>query len=306
MIFTVFDAWLSQSLHRWEVAEYASEAFVILACIGELVADFGEQWLGEERKKHVERRSTILLVAALSVALICLAKTNHLSGNAIGSLGEEAEEADKKAKIAVTDSSNALSQAKDAITKAAASEASLGRAESDANNAQAAARNALALARGARQEADSFEREIRSAKAAASQASEKVADRVLTPAQQADIASTLSKFGARKIKVIIVGSTGEISRITQAMLTAVKQAGWTIGNSGNAMGGNASGVFVGTHIGSDGNTNAAAAALLSVLHEAGIAVGLIPQYDDQLPIAMIGNWDTKATAPIRIIIGSKP
>jgi hypothetical protein len=293
MIFTVFDAWLSQSLHRWEVAEYASEAFVILACIGELVADFGEQWLGEERKKHVERRSTILLVAALSVALICLAKTNHLSGNAIGSLGEEAEEADKKAKIAVTDSSNALSQAKDAITKAAASEASLGRAESDANNAQAAARNALALARGARQEADSFEREIRSAKAAASQASEKVADRVLTPAQQADIASTLSKFGARKIEVIIVGSTGEISRITQAMLTA-------------AMGGNASGVFVGTHIGSDGNTNAAAAALLSVLHEAGIAVGLIPQYDDQLPIAMIGNWDTKATAPIRIIIGSKP
>jgi hypothetical protein len=42
MIFTATDvSSLSQSLYRWEWAEYISEAFVILACAGELVADLG-------------------------------------------------------------------------------------------------------------------------------------------------------------------------------------------------------------------------------------------------------------------------
>ncbi len=84
---------LSQSLHHWEIAEYVSEGFVILACGGEMVADVGEKWLGEKRKKRLERRSTILLVAALSVSLTCLVRTNELSGSVIGSLGDKAEEA---------------------------------------------------------------------------------------------------------------------------------------------------------------------------------------------------------------------
>lgn len=79
MIFTASDvSSLSQSLHRWEIAEYVSEAFVILACAGEMVADLGEKWLGEGRKRRVERHSTMLLVAALSVSLICLVRTNEL------------------------------------------------------------------------------------------------------------------------------------------------------------------------------------------------------------------------------------
>src|ERR1035441_9159508 len=98
MIFTASVSSLSQSLHRWELAEYISEGFVILACAGELVADLGVSWLTEGHKKHLQRRSTILLVAALSVSLICLVRTNELSGSVIGSLGDEAEDADRKAK----------------------------------------------------------------------------------------------------------------------------------------------------------------------------------------------------------------
>jgi hypothetical protein len=80
MIFAPSDvSSLSQSLHHWEIAEYVSEGFVILACAGEMVADVGEKWLGEKRKKRLERRSTILLVAALSVSLICLVRTNGWS-----------------------------------------------------------------------------------------------------------------------------------------------------------------------------------------------------------------------------------
>jgi len=102
---------LSRLLSRWEWGEYISEAFVIIACAGELVADLEVSWLTEERKRRLQRRSTILLVAALSVSLICLFRTNELSGSVIGSLGDKAEEADRKAREAITDSSTALSQA---------------------------------------------------------------------------------------------------------------------------------------------------------------------------------------------------
>lgn len=167
---------LSRSLSRWEWGEYISEAFVIIACAGELIADFEVSWLTEERKKHLQRRSTILLVAALSVSLICLVRTNELSGSVIGSLGDSAKEADRKAKIAITDSSTALAQAKDALTKAGKAADSLGKAEDEANKAHTASSNALALSRGAREEADSFEQDIVSAKKQAADAESHLAD----------------------------------------------------------------------------------------------------------------------------------
>ena len=119
MIFTASDIEsFSRSLSRWEWAEYASEAFVIIACAGEFVADLDRPWLTEERKQHLQRRSTILLVAALFASLMCLIRTNELSGSVIGFLGQRAEEAGAKAREAITDSSTALSQAKDALAKA--------------------------------------------------------------------------------------------------------------------------------------------------------------------------------------------
>jgi hypothetical protein len=132
--------------------------------LGSSSPTWGEGWLGEKRKKHLERLSTISLVAALSVSLISLVRTNELSGHVIGSLGDEAQEADTKARTAITDSSIALSHAKDALTKAGTAETFLGKAEGEAKNAQMEASNALTLASGARKEADSFEGEILAAK----------------------------------------------------------------------------------------------------------------------------------------------
>src|SRR5258708_39403005 len=102
MILTASDV---SSLGSWERAEYISEAFVIVACAGELVADLGRKCLTRAYRDRVERVSTILLVAALSMELICLVRTNQLSGSVIGSLGEKAEEADGKANTAIADSS---------------------------------------------------------------------------------------------------------------------------------------------------------------------------------------------------------
>jgi hypothetical protein len=134
----------------------------------------------------------------------------------------------------------------------------------------------------------------------------RLADRTLTPAQQAHIAAALRVIGPRRIDVLIVGNTPEISRITNAVTAAVGQAGWTIGNMGSAMGGSAAGILVGTHLGVAQDVNAAADSLVSLLREAGIVSDRIPQYNDDLPAALTGNWDTHNTAPIRIIVGTKP
>jgi hypothetical protein len=177
MIFTASDIdSLSRSLSRWEWAEYISEAFVIVACAGEFIADLDRPWLTTERKHHLERRSTILLVAALSASLVCLIRTNELSGNVIGFLGQKAEEAGGKAKVAIADSSTAMSQAKDALTKAGMAQQSLGKAEQEASGAESAASNALTMASGARKEADSFEKDIVSAKTQATNAESHLAE----------------------------------------------------------------------------------------------------------------------------------
>jgi hypothetical protein len=177
MIFTAAGASsLADSLSRWEWGEYVSEAFVIIACAGELVADLGRECVTRAHRDRILRLSTILLVAALSASLICLVRTNELSGNVIGSLGEKANLADTKAKMAIADSSTALSQAKDALTEAGKAEDSLGKAENEANKAQTSALRALTLARDARTEADSFEKDIVSAKQQAAEAESHLAE----------------------------------------------------------------------------------------------------------------------------------
>lgn len=101
-------------LGRWEWAEYIAEGLVVLGCLGELVADLGEKWLGERRSKRLERWSTIVLILALTVSLTALVRTNELSGFVIGSLGDKAEEADRKAKSAIEDADEAQTLAQQA------------------------------------------------------------------------------------------------------------------------------------------------------------------------------------------------
>lgn len=159
MTFTAPDvSSLAQSLHRWEIAEYIAEGFVILACAGELVADFGENWLGEKCEKRVERISTMLLVAALSVALICLVRTNEKSGSVIGSLGEKASDAGNKAQSAIDKSSLAENRAIAADTTA-------GNAQKNADAAGLAASKAQTGAGAVASKAEELEQQLAVTKA---------------------------------------------------------------------------------------------------------------------------------------------
>ncbi len=203
MIFTASSvSSLSQSLHCWEWAEYISEAFVILACAGELVADLGENWLGEKRKRHLERRSTILLVAALSVSLICLVRTNELSGTVIGSLGDRADEADSKAQRAITDSGTALTKAGEATSKVGTAEDIAERAVEKSNKASSAASNALGLAH---------------------HAEETLAWRRLTKEQQGEIALSLMRFHVQSASIQYLATDHEADSFASDIASALRE-----------------------------------------------------------------------------------
>src|SRR5581483_467543 len=73
---------ISKSLDWWERAEYIFALLVTVACAGEYIADF-TNWLTaglEERKRKLAKRSTLLLISALALELLCLVRTNQLSG----------------------------------------------------------------------------------------------------------------------------------------------------------------------------------------------------------------------------------
>jgi hypothetical protein len=195
-------------------------------------------------RDRIERFSTIFLVAALSMELISLVKTNELSGNIIGSLGDKAEEADRKAKTAIGDSSTALSQAKDALIKAGKTADSLGKTEDKANKAQTASSNALTLAQGARKEADSFEKDIVSAKEQAAKAESHLAEalqrateaqlsldrlrspRRLTPEQQKRIAAKLKSFPGVQFDLALTNLT-EPAEFSLTLENTLGMGGWT-------------------------------------------------------------------------------
>jgi hypothetical protein len=176
MILTASDvSSISTILARWEWAEYIAEGFVVLGCLGELVADIGEKWL-ERRSKHLERWSTLVLILALIVSLTALVRTNELSGFVIGSLGDKADKADAKAQTALGDSANASTEAAHAKSTAEGVDSKATAAGKEADQAETSAANALTTASNARREAESFEARIASANDKAASASEKAAD----------------------------------------------------------------------------------------------------------------------------------
>jgi hypothetical protein len=133
MIFVSSD--VASLLHRWEVAEYISEGFVIVGCGGELVADFCTG-LSRKARRHIGTWSTIVLILALSVGLKCLIKTNELSGSVIGSLGDKAKEAGQKANTATTNSGIALTKSGKALDEASGAEMTAGKAQTIAGTVE--------------------------------------------------------------------------------------------------------------------------------------------------------------------------
>jgi hypothetical protein len=85
---------LEKLLSRWECAEYISAAGVIIGVAGEGVAEFTNWFTGadEHKKRTLSKASWLVLIGFLALELLCLAKTNQLSGRIIASLNKAAED----------------------------------------------------------------------------------------------------------------------------------------------------------------------------------------------------------------------
>ena len=112
---------LSALLTWWERAEYLFAGLVAVACAGEYIADFTNWFTNgiEERKKWLAKTSTLLLIASLVLELVCLGRTNSLSGRLIGSLSDKAEAANAKSQSAIEKSSLAENKVSAAVLRLA-------------------------------------------------------------------------------------------------------------------------------------------------------------------------------------------
>jgi hypothetical protein len=210
---------LANKLFWWELAEYFFAALVTIGCLGEYIAEFTNWFTGEDEisKKRMEKRATLLLVGALALELVCLVKTNQLSGRVIGSLNELTTGADTKARKALGDSGDAIMQARDAKTEADTANKSSGKAVESASIA-------MTLARGARQEADAANSQVAKIR-------ERIADRHLTVEQQARIRGKLARFSGTRLVFALITPDGEMDGLINDLMstfpiTFEKKLGW--------------------------------------------------------------------------------
>jgi len=318
MILTLSDASsLSQSLEHWEIAEYVFEGFVILACAGEVFAELAP--LPERNKKHLERISTMVLVAALTLGLFALMKTNELSGTVIGNLGKEAEQADAKAKRALADAAVATEKSSTAKRDSAA--------------AVAASSKALGVANGARIEADSFEKDIKTAKEQAASAEshlaealkkataatralreeeakreaieKKLAPRSFSLDRISALVKRLRQFGPQRIDVMSYPHDTEAEALENSFLNAFFNAGWNLNRFEPMDSEGITGIFIEVDR-SDAKSVKAAQALFDEIKSSDLTVvGPAPTLPREYHLGYVGPTGIKPDAPIRITIGGK-
>jgi hypothetical protein len=133
---------LSNALSWWERGEYFFSFVVAAACFGEYVADFKPQWYrtgdaerDEKRKESISKRSTLVLVAALVFELLCVARSNTLAGEVIGSINDLSTNAAGQATAALDKAKKANELAQSASDTAGPAKTIADEAKSEADTA---------------------------------------------------------------------------------------------------------------------------------------------------------------------------
>jgi hypothetical protein len=131
----------AHSLAFWEHAEYVATAFVVLACLGEAIAEFSRR----QRKWHriLGLASTIVLVVALSGELISVIRVNTLFDSVMGDLDHLAGDAAQKAIAANVAATQAIAGAKAASRSSEFARIASREAISMSENAKTSSRSAM-------------------------------------------------------------------------------------------------------------------------------------------------------------------
>lgn len=256
---------LTNAVASWERAEYLSCTLVVIACFGEFAAEFTNWFTGgdEDRKKALAKHSTLLLIVSLAFELICLVKTNQLSGLLIGSLNDIAEEASKKSAQAVIDADAAIGKAKSAET----------------------------VARSAREQADSFEKRIVSATDTAIKAESHLADalehtarlerqlawREIDSEQRARLSAKLARFTGQLFDMATFESEPECVNFENELYRNMLAGKWLLDpkREWHALMEMVIGVRMVVSANAHGQTRAAAGALVEALKAESIEASII-------------------------------
>jgi hypothetical protein len=250
------------------------ELMVIVGVAGELIADGG------------------IFLFSRQLQTISEAEFAGLNKQAADAY-KEAESARKEADSFERDIAQANERAAAANERAAKAEQHLGEANERAANAekQAAKSNEIA------------ERE----RLARLQLEARLAPRSLSPAQRDDLTNRLKPFSGTGLDIFIYGDTSEMLSIGLTLASVATAAGWSVRTWGVSVEMVVTGVVVGTKSGADKGVHAAANALVLALNRNGINTSPGNVFDLPLPGRLTGPpWDTNKTAPIRMLIGSKP
>jgi len=212
--------------HAHSNLEFSALLFFALLVLFDVLAHFSE---GSEKERILERIGLCFFAVAVVAEIAAYEygqRNDALSAQVISSLDAKAQHAADNASKALIDS---------------------GEAEIKSGTASVSASNALSVARGAHAEADSFERDIVSAKAQAADAEshladaleravkaeqeserlkEQLADRTLSDAQLKAIVDKLSKYQGQEYEVVAYWGSSESVGIANRVHFALQMAHW--------------------------------------------------------------------------------
>lgn len=200
---------LDALLSWWEWVEYGAEAFVILGCVGEFIAEFTKIKTAEWRHQ-LSKASLLVLIAALAIELGALVRTNSLSGQEIGLL-------------------NGI--AADARTSAANAELQVAGAKATAESAKATAKGfeaqiASAKERTAQLEKDAarLEKEAENERLARVKLEAEIEPRTLTLEQQRKLAFACQPFAGHEFEIYSYAGDAESARLAEQIENALVAA----------------------------------------------------------------------------------
>jgi hypothetical protein len=271
---------LETLIRHLELGALVFGALVVIGVAGETIFGVRIWWNNRKLQKIQQSENTELQIKISGLQQ----KTAEADAKAEGFRFQIAE-ANTRVKSAEAQVASANAASQEAVAKVANAEARIAEAQ-----------------RGAAEANLSAERE----RMARLQLEARLADRMLSPAQQATMTERLKAWSGVTVDAIIWGDTAEIMIISNQVLEVMRRAGWIIqlGHAGGG-GGAVRGILVGTSPDANANDIAASAALVPALQSVGLAAGSWKFAEMQQPMVML-NTSFTGKAPIRVFIGSKP
>lgn len=284
-IFVLSESATTSGLDISEIALLIFGAVLVIGLVGEY-AESGK-W------KRWQKLFALLVIGGVAGELLADGGVFVFSRRLQTTAEAEIAELNKKAADSVKDAENARRDAANALERAAKAEEHLGDTRERAAQAEKEAAKS--------NEAAEKERLARL------QLEARLAPRSLSSSQQRDVVERLKSFRGASLDIFVYGDTSEMLSIGSTISSLARAAGWGVRIWGVSVEMVVVGFVVGTRPGADKATERAADELVLALNHNGISAIRGNVFALPLPGRLTGPpWNGNETAPIRMLIGTKP